>query len=142
MGSVAVLLVLVVLIAYVIVTIRGRRRGIVAERGIGVGADLGGLADAPRVRVRRVQLTGPDRAEVAFVPEVSAIEEQSGDPAETRYVVWLQRNDFGYELLNQWQRDGELVAIVLPPGGHLIRLRSATSLQHLTLRRLDGDGSP
>ena len=63
MGSVAVVIVLVALVAYIIATIRKRRRGIVAERGTGVGADLGGLADAPRVRIRYVHLTGPDRAD-------------------------------------------------------------------------------
>lgn len=134
MGSVAVVIVLVAVVTYIMATIRKHRRGIVAERGIGVGADLGGLADALRVRIRYVHLTGPDRAEVAFVPE-----EASGAPDEVKYVVWLHRGDFGYDLLTGWERDGEEIAIVLPPGGHLIRLRSTASLQHLTLRRIDSD---
>lgn len=133
MGNLVVYFIGALLIGGVVATIRRRRRGIVAERGIGVGADLGGLADAPRVRVRRVQLTGPDRAEVILVPDDGEGED------EIRYTVWLEGGDFGYDLLNEWQRDNEPVAIVLPPGGRLIRLRSASTLQHLTLRRMDGN---
>ncbi len=134
MGSVVLVIVLAVVVAYIVSIIRRRRRGVVAERGFGVGADLGGLADAPRVWVRDVRLTGPDRAEVVFAPEDGS--EAGGD---LRVLVWLRRDEFGYGLLTEWQRDSEPVAIVLPPGGHLIRLRSTASLQHLTLRRLDGN---
>ncbi len=135
MGSVVVVVILIVLIGYIVAMIRSRRRGVVAERGIGVGADLGGLADAPRVRVRDVRLAGPDRAEVVLAPEDGG---EAGD--DQRFVVWLRRDEFGYGLLTDWQRDREPIAIVLPPGGRLIRLRSTVSLQHLTLRRIDGDG--
>jgi hypothetical protein len=132
-ANVAAVVVLVVLVIYLVAMIRGRRRSVVAERGIGIGADLGGLADAPRVRVRDVHMTAPDRAEVLFAPE------DPSDGPELRFVVWLRRDDFGYGLLNQWQNDAEPVALVLPPGSHLVRLRSVESLQHLTLRRLGED---
>ena len=134
MANVAVVVVIVVLVVYVAATIRGRRRGVVAQRGTGIGADLGGLADAPRVRVSDVRMVGPDRAEVVLAPD-----DPSGGPNEFRFVVWLRRDEFGYELLTQWQADADPVAMVLPPGSHLVRLRSVASLQHLTLRRLGED---
>jgi hypothetical protein len=131
-ANVAVVVILVVLIAYAVATIRRRRRGVVAERGISVGADLAALADAPRVHVREIRMVAPDRAEVVFAPEDDA-------PGETplRFVVWLRRDEFGYDLLTRWQAAGDPIALVLPPGSHLVRLRSVESLQHLTLRRLD-----
>jgi hypothetical protein len=51
------------------------------------------------------------------------------------YDVAVGEDEFAAEVLDGWWRSDERVAIVLPPGSHLIRLRSVASLQHLTLRR-------
>jgi hypothetical protein len=150
-GDIVALVVIVVLVVLVVATVRGRRRTIVAKRGIGVGADLGGLADAPKYLVRDVRVVAPDRSEVVFVPEdgsdvdgsdVDGSDEGGSDDGGLgvlRFVVWLGRDDFGYDLLTGWRDATARVAMVLPPGSHLVRLRSVDTLQHLTLRRLEED---
>jgi hypothetical protein len=126
-----VLAVLVVLVVgYGIYSVfRARRRSLVPERGLGVGADLGGLADAPRVRVGSVTRMAPDRVRVVF-------EQEEGPDMEV--VVSLGDEEFGSALLEEWQRDGSAIAMVIPPQSRLVRLRSVESLQHLTLRRAEG----
>jgi len=53
-------------------------------------------------------------------------------------VVSLGDDEFGSALLEEWQKDGSDIAMVIPPESQLVRLRSVESLQHLTLRRTDG----
>jgi hypothetical protein len=55
------------------------------------------------------------------------------------FVVSLKEGDSGYELLREWQRSGSSLALVIPPGSRLLRLRSIDNLQPVTLRRLDTD---
>ena len=104
--------------------------GIVARRGMSVGADLGALSDARRMRVEIVSDIGTERVRVILTPL-----EPSPSSGEEDMVVVLGRDEFGYELLQRWQQSGEAVGLVLPPGGRLVRLRSINDLQHLTLRR-------
>ena len=127
----AVALVATVLLAWLAISqIRRRRRSLVAERGMSIGADLGTLSDRPRVRVRDVEVIGPERVRLLLSPEA--------DPAgEMELVVSLSEEDFGFDLLHQWRRSDAPVAIVFPPGSHLVRLRSVDDLQPLTLRRVE-----
>jgi len=112
--------------------VRRRRHGLVAERGMSVGADLGTLSDRPRVRVREVTTMGPERVRLVLTPEA--------DPAaDMDLVVSLREDEFGFDLLHEWRRSGAPVAIVFPPGSHLVRLRGVDDLQPLTLRRADGE---
>jgi hypothetical protein len=138
-ASVGVVLVLLLLLVYIGSIVRGRRGGVVAKRGIGIGADLGTLADAPRVRVRSVTRTGLDRVRVVLVPEAATEGSGTTNPADLDLLVSLQEGDFGSDLLEQWQQSESSIAIVLPPDSRLVRLRSAESLQNLTLRRVEED---
>ena len=122
-------LVVIVVVWAVVSFVRSRRHGLEAKRGISIGADLGMLADTPRVRVQAVTTDGPDRVRLVLLPDDSA--------PEIDLVVSLQESEFGYELLREWQRAGTAVAIVMPEGSRIVRLRSVDDLQPLTLRRLD-----
>jgi len=127
-GSV-VLVVVVVLVVWAVVSfVRSRRHGLEAKRGLSIGADLGMLADTPTVAVRAVTEMAPQRVRLVLAPE-------SGP--ELDFVVSLSEDDFGFELLRTWQRTGSTLAIVMPPGSHVVRLRSVDDLQPLTLRRID-----
>jgi hypothetical protein len=127
----SVLLVLfVALVASLIIrVIRRYRRGLVSERGMSIGADLGSLGDAPQVTVTEVSRTAPDRVRVVLSNEDAAL--------GFDVTVALRDSEFGSGQLEEWHQSGERLGIVIPPGSHLIRLRSITSLQHLTLRRVD-----
>jgi hypothetical protein len=131
MGSVIVVLVVVVASWAMVSFVRSRRHGLEAKRGLSIGADLGMLADTPRVRVEAVTTAGPDRVRLVLTPEAS-------EP-DIDLVVSLHENDFGYELLREWRRAGTAVAIVMPEGSRIVRLRSVEDLQPLTLRRIDSD---
>ena len=131
MGSVVAIVVVIVVTCAVTWVFRARRRSLVPKRGLGVGADLDGLAETPRVRIRSVTRTAPGRVRVVFDQE---------DGPDMEVMVSLPDDDFGLALLEEWQQDGSAIAIVIPPESQLIRLRSVESLQHLTLRRAD-DGS-
>ena len=128
MGNVIVILVVVVVVWAVVAFVRSRRHGLEATRGISIGADLGRLSDAPTVVVQAVTTAGPDRVRVVLKPE-------SG--ADVDFLVSMTEDDFGYELLREWQRAGTTVAMVIPPDSHIVRLRSVEDLQPLTLRRID-----
>jgi hypothetical protein len=122
----------------IVSVIRRRRRGIVAERGMGVGADLGTLRDKPRVRVRSVTMAGPGRADLVLTPEPDPVDPPGFTPAsDLVFVVSLQEEEFGFEQLEEWRRSSTVLAIVVPANSHLIRLRSIEELQPLTLRRVD-----
>lgn len=129
-----VILVLLVLAVYAVVTGIRRSRTIVARRGLSIGADLGTLADRPRVVVREVTAAGPGRVRLVLAPEGGS---RDGDaPAELDLVVSLQEDEFGFQLLQEWRDAGSVVAVVFP-GTRLVRLRSVDSLQPLTLSRVD-----
>ena len=129
MGSLLAIVVVIV-VGYAVASVfRARRRSLVPKRGLGVAADLGGLADAPTVRIRSVTRESPERVRVVFAqPEAPDME----------IVVSLGDDEFGSALLEKWQKDGSDIAMVIPPESQLVRLRSVESLQHLTLRRTDG----
>ncbi|MHB8463573.1 MAG: hypothetical protein ACYDH6_06130 [Acidimicrobiales bacterium] len=129
MGSV-VLLVIIALAVWQIASYLRRRGGIVPRRGMSVGADLGTLADQPRVRVRTVTPAGPERVQLVLAPEL-------GDQPDLDVVVFLAEGEFGLDLLREWQGSQCLVALVMPSGSRLVRLRSVDDLQPLTLRRDD-----
>jgi hypothetical protein len=133
-----VLLTLLVLLAawYLVSTVRRHRHGIVAERGISVGADLASLGDKPRVRVRAVSIVGPDRVRLVLTPERDRGEELSM-PSDLDLVVLLNEVGFGFDLLEEWRRSQSSIAIVMPPDSRIVRLRSIDDLQPLTLRRVD-----
>jgi hypothetical protein len=136
-ASVGVVLVLLLLLIYIGSIVRGRRGGVVAKRGIGIGADLGTLADAPRVRVRSVTRTGLDRVRVVLALEAGSDSSATANPADLDLLVSLQDGDFGSDLLEQWRQSDSSIAIVIPPDSRLVRLRSTESLQNLTLRRVE-----
>jgi hypothetical protein len=135
-SSVVVVVVVLLAIAVVVSIIQRNRRSLVPQRGSSVGADLGALADQPRVRVESVTRVGPDRVRLVLTPEGT---ERDGVAAPTSsdldLVVHLREDEVGFELINEWNRSGTLLAIVIPPGSRLVRLRSIDDLQPLTLRR-------
>jgi hypothetical protein len=115
---------------------RRRGRGIVARRGMSIGADLGMLADAARVQIRGLTQTGSDRVRLVLSPAL----DPTGDPPQppdVELVVLLSADEFGFEVLNEWKRSEAWIAIVTPPSSRIVRLRSVDSLQPLTLRRAD-----
>jgi hypothetical protein len=139
-ANVALVLLVVLFSWYLGSIVRRRGRGIVARRGTGVGADLGALADQPRVRVRAVTKTGPDNVRLVLSPEPdpSAAPELT-TPSDLDLVVFPREEDFGFELLHEWRRSESSLAMVMPPDSWIVRLRSIDDLQPLTLRRV-GEG--
>ncbi len=132
----AVLLFAAVLLPwYVVSYIRRHRRGIVAERGMSIGADLGALSDQARVRVDSVTSIGPDRIRVVLVPAPRPDDGAPRAPEDLDLVVLMAPDDFGLQLLRDWMHSQVTLAIVVPPGSRLVRLRSIEDLQPLTLRR-------
>jgi hypothetical protein len=137
-ANIVVVLVVALVAGSVMSVIRWRRRSLIPQRGTSVGADLGALLDQPRVRVRWITMTGPDRARL-----VLALDSESVAPPglttspDIDLVVSLREGDFGLELLQQWQQSESSLAIVIPPGSRLVRLRSIADQQPLTLRRVD-----
>ena len=132
MGSVVLVLLLAIIVVFLVSVIQRRRRSLVGQRGMSIGADLGALSDQPRVRVADLEVIGHDSARLVLRPEPG--------PADDRvFVVSLKEGDSGYQLLEEWQRSESSLAIVIPPGSRLVRLRSIDSLQPLMLRRLDAD---
>jgi hypothetical protein len=127
-ASVALVIVFALVTWVVVSFVRSRRHGLEAKRGLSIGADLGLLADAPRVAVQAVTSADPDTVRLVLTPD-------SGPDIDL--VVLLKEDDFGFGLLRQWQQDRTAVALVMPPGSHIVRLRSIEDLQPLTLRRLN-----
>jgi hypothetical protein len=128
MANVVVVLVVALVAWYIVARIR-RSHGLVARRGLSIGADLGMLGDAPRVRVASVGRAGSQLVRVVLTPETGA--------ADLDLLVSLTDDDFGLDLLRQWQDSQEALGIVMPPDSHIVRLRSVADLQPLTLRRVD-----
>lgn len=103
-----------------------------------IGADLRAMADQPRVRVRAVTKEGPDHVHLVLAPERPDDDRSGLVPAtDLDLIVALREGDFGFELLHEWHRSGSSLAIVVPPGSRIVRLRSIDDLQPLTLRRAD-----
>jgi hypothetical protein len=134
-SNVILLLALVVVVWFVIALVQRRRRGLVAERGTSVGADLGTMNDQPRVRVSTVSGAGPDRVRVVLRP-ADGDEPVVAGTADTELVVFLREDEVGFETLEDWKRRQAALAIVMVPGNELVRLRSVDDLQPLTLRRV------
>jgi hypothetical protein len=136
-ANVALVLLLLLLVWYIISFLRRRGHGIVARRGLSIGADLGMLADTPRVRVRAVTKAGPDRVRLVLSPEPSPVEGPGlTTSSDLDLVVYLREEEFGFGLLHEWKRAESSIAIVIPPNSPLVRLRSVDDLQPLTLRRV------
>ena len=135
MGSVIVVAVVVMGTWLMIRFVRNRRWGLEARRGMSIGADLGMLRDTPKATVREVTAAAPDRAQLVLTPEGAG--DDAAPPPDIVVVVALTEEDFGFELLRKWQHDGTAIAVVMPPGSHLVRLRSTDDLQPLTLHRID-----
>jgi hypothetical protein len=132
MGNVVLVLVLVLMVGFLVSFIQRRRRSLVGKRGMSIGADLAALSDQPRVRVADLTTVGPRSARLVLTPEPATSE-------DLVFVVSLSEGESGYQLLQEWQRSASPVAVVIPPGSHLLRLRSIDTLQPLTLHRLDID---
>jgi hypothetical protein len=128
-ANLVLILVVVLVTWYVVSFVRRRRHGLVAERGLSIGADLGMLGDAPRVRVAAVTQAGPERVRLALARE--------GGDEDLDLLVSLSADDFGFGLLRDWQRSQAALAIVMPPDSRIVRLRSVDDLQPLTLRRVE-----
>ena len=69
-----------------------------------------------------------------LAPDVDPADGAAQQP-DLDLVVVLRDEDFGLELLDQWQQSQAVLAIVMPPGSRLVRLRSIDDLQPVTLRR-------
>jgi hypothetical protein len=132
MGSVVLVALLVLLVGFLVSVIQRHRRSLVGQRGMSIGADLGALSDQPRVRVADLTAIGPKSARLVLTPE-------SGTSDDLIFAVSLSKADSNYDLVEEWRRSGASLAIVIPPGSRLVRLRSIDTLQPLTLRRLDID---
>jgi hypothetical protein len=138
MKDLFLVLVVVLLAGSVISFMRRRGRTYVAKRGFGVGADLGTLSDKPRVRVEAVTNAGPDQVRIVLRPEPGPGDGPELTAPDLDLVVHLREDEFGFELLHEWKRSESSIAIVIPPGSPLVRLRSVDDLQPLTLRQVDG----
>jgi hypothetical protein len=128
--TIVVLLGAVVMFGGALWWVQRHRRSFVPQRGTSVGADLGAMADKPRVRVRTVDPVGSERVHLVLAPEDAA-------SADMDLVVFLQEGEGGLDLLLEWERSQAPLAMVIPPGSRLVRLRSIDDLQPLTLRRDD-----
>jgi hypothetical protein len=135
--NVALVLVGLLVVWFVLGVLR-KRGGIVARRGLSIGADLAAMADQPRVRVQTVRIEGPDRVRLVLTPAAGPDDGQGlTTPSDLDLVVSLHQDDFGFELLRKWKLSESSLAIVMPPSSRIVRLRSIDDLQPLTLRRAD-----
>ncbi len=138
MAGVVLVLVILLLAGLAVSFVRRRHGTLVAKRGMSIGADLGTMSDQPRVHVTKVAITGPDRVRVLLAPESPQPDNPRRiSPSDLDLVVSLEEGELGLDLLREWQRSACPLAIVVPPGSRLVRLRSIEDLQPLTLRRLD-----
>jgi hypothetical protein len=139
MANLALIVLVVLLVWYAVSFVRRRRRGLVAQRGISIGADLGTMADMPRVRVREVTRKDAERVRLVLTPD-SPNDDDERLPATTDLdlVVCLTEDELGAELLQKWKRSEAVLAIVRPPDSRIVRLRSFDDLQPLTLRIDEG----
>jgi hypothetical protein len=124
-----------VVVLGVLKLLRTRGQGLAARRGLSVGADLAAMADRPQVRVRELSSVAPGRVRVVLVPDGDEGVDDVGDAPGMDLVVSLEEGTFALRVLREWQEAQVPLAVVEPPGGRLVRLRSTVDLQHLTLRR-------
>ena len=136
MANVLIVLLVVVVGVAAWSLLQRRRASVLPRRGSSVGADLGALSDQPRVRVEAVAALRAGRTRVILTP-VAGTDSERLAPGDLDLVVLLREDEFGFGLLGGWQRSGSPLAIVIPPGSRLVRLRSIDDLQPLTLRRAD-----
>jgi len=156
MANVALVLAIALVVTLIVTRIR-RSTGIVAQRGTGIRQDLGTMSDRPRIRVRSVTVTAPERVHLVLTPlprsshggdsakgdadpDPDADPEPDPDPdpdPDLDFDVILNESAFGFALLNQWQESQCSIAIVTPPGTRILRLRSIDDLQPLTLSCVD-----
>jgi hypothetical protein len=138
MLNLAVLFLVVLLAGFAVTFALRHRRSLAPRRGIGVAADLGALADQPRVLVQTVAKAGLDRIRLVLAPAMGAAD-TSALPTSSALdlVVALRDGEFGFELLQEWMQSATPLAIVIPPDSRLVRLRSIEDQQPLTLRRVD-----
>ena len=134
MAYVALVVLVVFLVLFYAAIVRGRGR-IVARHGMSIGADLNTLAGKPRVRVQSVFREGPGRVRLVLTPEPPPDGDVQSEPLDL--VVALEEGDFGLDVLREWNKSGAVIAAVIPPDSHIVRLRSLDDLQPLTLRRAD-----
>lgn len=140
--NLAVVLVMLVLGWCVVSGVR-RRGDIVAKRGMSIGADLGSLADKPRVCVHSVTKIGPDHVRLILAPQPSpGGNHEFATAGDLDLVVFLRDEEFGFELLHEWKQSESALAIVMPADSRIVRLRSIDDLQPLTLRRVDENKHP
>jgi hypothetical protein len=138
MANVLIVLVVVLLAGCVLSIVQWRRSSLVPKRGSSIGADLGALFDQPRVRVRAVTMTGPDRVRLVLTPETDPVDRVGvATSSDLDLMVSLREGEFGFEQLQEWLRSASSLAIVIPPDSRLVRLRSIDSKQPLTLRTVD-----
>ncbi len=132
-----VLLIVVALFAWSVVrVVRRHRRGLVAERGTSIGADVAAMADQPCVRVRAVNGGGPDHVLLVLTPQPgpgAGVDDATSPDLEV--LVNLREGEFGFSLLQEWRRSQAALAIVMPPDSRILRLRAVDDLQPLTLSR-------
>ena len=135
--SLVVVIGFLVLVWLVVRTLLRHRSSLFSVRGYGVRADIGRMQDAPRVRIQGLATVGHDRTRIAFVPSDDSRTGEPDGPVDDVFVVELGEHDASYELLRRWFNQRADLAIVIPPGSRIIRLRSISDLQPLTLRRID-----
>jgi hypothetical protein len=136
-ANVVVVLVVVLVAWSVVSVIRRHRRGLVAERGTSIGADLGALSDQPCVRVKAVTDAGPGHVLLILTPEPGPDDGLDvSTPADLEVLVNLREEEFGFGLLQGWKQSHTLLAIVMPPDSRILRLRAVEDLQPLTLSRV------
>src|SRR5579864_7819186 len=99
---------------FIVSRVRRHRRGLVAERGTSVGADLAALSDQPRARVRSVAQTQPGHVLLVLSP----VPEASVPGPDLEILVDLDLDEFGYNQLEEWMRSQSVVAMVMPPDSH------------------------
>jgi hypothetical protein len=138
MTSIVIIVVVIVVVLGVFRLLRSHGQGLAARRGL--SADLAAMADRPQVRVREVSSVAPGRVRVVLVPDGVEGIDDVGDAAVMDLIVSLEEDTFALRVLREWQEAQVSLAVVEPPGGRLVRLRSTVDLQHLTLRRADPAG--
>lgn len=136
MASLVIVLGVALVSGSVLALVRHNRRTLVGKRGTGVGADVGALTDQPQVRIVTVATVGADRVRIVLAHQPVA------DPPlpALEIVAALGEGEFGFGLVHQWMRSGQVLALVTPSDSRIVRLRSLDDLQPLTLRRTDGTG--
>jgi hypothetical protein len=140
MGSLEVVVAVVAATFIILAWVRRNRITMVPKRGLSIGADLGSLADKPRVRVQAVSRLDHERVHVALAlldaPEGSA----PVPTLELGFTVALGPDEFAFGILQEWVRTGEPLGVVMPAGSTIVRLRSIGDLQPITLKRMPDEG--